>query len=142
MAATPPSHVFLGVIVSNPSLILCVDEESTSLTARRLILSIAGYDVMTAASGEAALKIFRRYPVVLVITDQYLPQRTGAELAGEMKLLKPDVPVVLLAASPEDPAVAQHADLVLTKGMNPADFLAAIAKLVGRQPATEDGNQG
>jgi len=44
----------------NPTVILCVDDDPRGLLACRLILSIAGYDVFTAASGDAALRIFRR----------------------------------------------------------------------------------
>ena len=44
-----------------------------ALLARRLILILAGYDVLTAASGDVALRIFRRRDVDLVITDYFLP---------------------------------------------------------------------
>ena len=112
-----------------------MDDEQTGLTARRLLLSIAGYTVLTATSGNAALRLFRCNHVDLVITDHLLPDFPGAELASRMKQLKPEVPVVLLTGLVDPPVGFEHADLLLTKGMTPQEFLAEIAKLVSKGQA-------
>ncbi len=104
--------------------------------ARRLLLSIAGYDVLTAADGDAALRIFRRDHVDLVVTHHLLPERTGRQVAAEMKRFKPEVPIVLLTGAPEPPSGSEHADLVLTKGMDPPEFLDAIAKLITKRQSS------
>lgn len=101
--------------------------------ARRLILSIAGYDVITAASAEAALRIFSHNPVDLIITDHFLPDLPGTEMAAMMKRLKPQVPIVLLTGSLEPPPGIEHTDLLLVKGMPPPEFLAAVAKLLTKE---------
>jgi DNA-binding response OmpR family regulator len=54
-------------------VILCVDDEVPALEIRCLILSIAGYEVLTAADGVDALELFRCIPVDLVIADYWLP---------------------------------------------------------------------
>jgi two-component system response regulator CpxR len=114
----------------NQITVLCVDDEANILMLRRMLLSIAGYAVLTATNADDALGLFRRNPVDLVITDQLLLGTTGTELAAQMKLFKPHVPIVLLTGLIEPPLEVGYIDLVLTKGMNPPDFLAAIAKLV------------
>jgi CheY-like chemotaxis protein len=96
------------------------------------LLSIAGYKVLSATNGESALRIFTLNHVDLVITDQLLPGRTGGEIASEMKRLKPAVPVILYTGLQEPPPDAEHADLILVKGMDPSEFLAAIAKLIAK----------
>ena len=116
----------------NPTVVLCVDDDPTGLFARRLILTIAGYDVLTAPSGDVALRIFRRRNVDLVITDHFLTGSTGVEIAVAMKQMKPEVLVVLLIGRPELPPGAGQADLVLIKGMDPPKFLDAIARLLAR----------
>ena len=118
--------------MANSPLILCVDDEASGLTARRLLLSIAGYTVLTAPSGTAALRLFACNHVDLVITDQLLPDLTGAELVSEMKRIKPEVPVVLLTGLVDPPPGFEHADLFLTKGMTPPEFLAEIANLISK----------
>ena len=121
------------MIPVSPRVILCVDDEPTGLMARRLILSIAGYDVLTAASAEAALRIFSRNPVDLIITDHFLPDLPGTEMAAMMKRLKPQVPIVLLTGSLEPPPGIEHTDLLLVKGMPPPEFLAAVARLLTKE---------
>ena len=116
--------------VSNVRMILCVDDETTGLTARRLLLSIAGYAVLTATSSNAALKLFGCNHVDLVITDHLLSDSTGAELAFEMKRLKPEVPIVLLTGLVDLPPGYEDVDLLLTKGLTPPEFLSEIAKLL------------
>ena len=100
------------------------------MMARSLILSVAGYDVQTAASSESALSIFRRSPVDLVIADHFLPGMSGAELASAMKKIKPEIQFVLLMVTPEPPSGAEQVDLVLMKGMNPQQFLDDIQGLL------------
>lgn len=116
-----------------PVTILCVHDDPRALMARSLILSIAGYDVQTAASGDAAIHLFARYEVDVVIADQSLPVVNGAQLSRLMKDVRPEVQVVLLADSLETPFIADHADLVLTRCMEPEKFLTEIRKLVARR---------
>ena len=121
-----------GVCVSkeSPAVILCVDDDPMGLAARRMLLSIAGYDVLIAITGETALQMFRRQKVDLVIADYFLPDSTGAEITAAMKQLKAEVPVILLTGEMDPPPGSDHADMVLTKGMDPPDFLATVAKLL------------
>lgn len=121
-----------------PIVILCVDDDPKALMARRLVLSSAGYDVLTASSGEDALSILRRRDVHLVIADAFLPRFTGAELTTAIKRYNPRVRVVLLTGAPELPSAGQ-ADLILIKGRAPSNFLAEIAKVIaGQLPEESD----
>jgi CheY-like chemotaxis protein len=111
-------------------VILCVDDEVAALALRRLVLSTAGYEVLTAADGAVALKLFRCIDVDLVITDHRLPGLTGTQLAAEMKRLKPAIPIVLFSGLVEAPLGSEHADLVITKGMPAVEFLREVGKLI------------
>lgn len=112
-----------------PFVILCLDDDPTGLFVRRLLLSNAGYKVMTATRIEAALAFFKGNHVDLVITDYFLADGNGAEFACQLKRLKPAVPVVLLTAWMEVPAY-DDADMLLSKGMTPEEFLREIAILL------------
>jgi CheY-like chemotaxis protein len=118
--------------LSNTRVILCVDDEVAALALRRLVLSSAGYEVLTAADGAAALELFRSFQIDLVITDYWLPGLTGAELAAEMKRLKPAIPVALFSGLVEAPQGSEHADLVITKGMPAVEFLREVGKLISK----------
>lgn len=126
-----------------PTVVLCVDDDPRARTARSLILSVAGYDVQTAGSSDAALRIFRRTSIDLVIADHFLPGMSGAELASAMKRIKPEVRFVLLMVAAEPPADAEQVDLVLMKGMDPRQFLDDIRMLLskGQRKARASGSQ-
>ena len=106
---------------------------------RRLLLSTAGYTALTASTGNTALKLFRCNHVDLVITDHLLPDLSGAQLVSEMKRIKPEIPVVLLTGMVDPPPGFERADLLLTKGMMPQEFLAEIAELLSRTRSAEEG---
>jgi DNA-binding response OmpR family regulator len=113
-----------------PPVILCVDDDPNALFVRRLLLSIAGYAVLTAGSVEAAQDLFACNRVDLMITDHLLPDGTGAELMLQMKQVQPKALVALLTAWAETPQGYKHADRLLNKGMTPDDFLTEVASLL------------
>ncbi len=100
------------------------------MTVRSRLLSVAGYDVQTASSSDAAVRIFRRCRPDVVIADQFLPGMNGIALAAELKKLNAGVLIVLLTFSTDPPSGLAQADLILPKCMDPEQFLASIAKLV------------
>jgi len=115
----------------NPRLVLlCIDDNADELKLRALILANAGYTVLTARTGEAGLHLFTHNHVDLVISDHVLQDVTGAQLIGEMKRLKPDVPFLMLSGLLDAPDGTERADMFVTKGMSSAEFLATIQKLL------------
>lgn len=118
--------------MSNNPVILCVDDEVPALAIRCLVLSSAGYEVLTAADGVGALELFRCIQVDLVITDYWLPGLTGVQVAAEMKRLKPAIPIILLSGVVEAPPGSEYADLVITKGMPVEELLSEIGKLISK----------
>ena len=118
--------------MSKTRVILCVDDEATALALRCQVLSSAGYVVLSAVDGAAALELFRCIQVDLVITDHGLPGLTGTQLAAEMKQLKPAIPIVLFSGLPEAPLGSEHADLVITKGIPAVELLREVSKLISK----------
>ena len=112
--------------------ILCIDDAEIALRVRKLLLTIAGYDVVTAASGEEGLELFKRDTVDLVIADHFLTDKTGTEIAGEMKTSKPHVPILIVSAASDTPEGIEFADGFLPKGESPEVLLATIARLLKR----------
>jgi len=119
-------------------LILCVDDKvsESQLDLFRRVLEIQGYEVLTATGAFAALEIFRKNQVDLVLTEHILVM-SGRTLAATMKRLKPDVPVAIysadLAESPED---MRFADAFITKLVSIEELFSIIQKLLVKAPAT------
>jgi PAS domain S-box-containing protein len=83
--------------ISVPRLsVLVVDDDSLVLTSTSLLLEDLGHRVISATSGTQALALFDQGEVIdLMITDMAMPQMSGAQLAHAVRLLKPDLPIIL-----------------------------------------------
>lgn len=76
--------------------VLVVDDDSLVLTSTSLLLEDLGHRVVSATSGTEALALFDRGEVIdLMITDMAMPHMSGAQLAHAVRVLKPDLPIVL-----------------------------------------------
>ncbi|POF43702.1 hybrid sensor histidine kinase/response regulator [Pseudomonas laurylsulfativorans] len=83
--------------VSVPRLcVLVVDDDNLVLTSTSLLLEDLGHRVISAASGAMALELFVSEPDIdLVITDMAMPQMSGAQLAHAVRIIRPNVPIIL-----------------------------------------------
>ena len=122
-----------------PLVILCIDDQTSLLLARTLVLQNEGYSVLAASSAAEGLRKFREMQVDLVISDHLLGGTTGAEIAAQMKREKPEIPIILLSGASEIPEGAQHVDLFLSKLEGPVVMLQEISKLLKRGNATAAG---
>jgi DNA-binding response OmpR family regulator len=70
---------------SRPATILVVDDTPEILALVETRLRRRGFDVMTAADGDAALDAARTRPPDLVVLDIMMPKRNGWEVARALK---------------------------------------------------------
>jgi DNA-binding response OmpR family regulator len=77
--------------------VLCVENTSASLNKLQHVLHEAGYEVITASSGQEAISVFIDQPVDGVLLECDLPDENGVAVRDEMKQIKPEVAVLLLA---------------------------------------------
>ena len=78
--------------------ILVVDDEKSQREILELILSEEGYDVTTAASGEAALKFAKERRFDLALTDLKMTGMDGIELLQHLLAYDSSIIVILLTA--------------------------------------------
>lgn len=118
--------------------ILVVDDEEDILELVRYNLSAAGYRVVCAETGEAALEIARDDSPDLIVLDLMLPGISGLEVA---KLLKDeaktrDIPIIMLTAKGEERDVVTGlelgADDYVTKPFSPKILNARVRAVVRR----------
>lgn len=111
-------------------LLLCVEDDATYLTLRKAFLEQSGYNVIGATTTDEALRILREAPVCATITDHFLHGTTGALLAGEMKRIKPDVPIILYSGTAPDRLLG--ADVFINKNESVQTFLRIVGEVVER----------
>ncbi|MFL6336565.1 MAG: sigma-54-dependent transcriptional regulator [Pyrinomonadaceae bacterium] len=78
--------------------ILVVDDEKPQREILEAILTDAGYDVTTASSGEAALRIQRERRFDLALTDLKMTGMDGIELLSKLLAYDSSIIVILLTA--------------------------------------------
>jgi len=125
--------------LNTSAVILLIDDEATALSCRTLVLQGEGYSVLSASSAEGALRVFRENHVDLVMSDHLLGDATGAEIASQMKLLKPDVPVIIYSGVIEIPEGSECADLFLSKTEPVAEMLQQISNMLKSRKAAAAG---
>lgn len=78
--------------------ILLAEDDSSFGGVLRDYLSINGYDVRLCEDGEVALSAAELQPFDLLITDVMMPVKDGFTLAGEIRRLHPEIPIIFLTA--------------------------------------------
>ena len=117
-------------MVPSSITILCVDDEETPRTLRKLILQKQGYQVITAASGAEALEVLSRANISLVLSDQMMPGMTGTELTKSVKAMRPAMPVILISGVNEVPEDASYADRFISKVGGPELLFKTVADVL------------
>jgi two-component system, cell cycle sensor histidine kinase and response regulator CckA len=116
------------------SILIAEDNESVlEVTAR--MLADAGFEVLGAPDGVAALDIImNRESVDLLITDIRMPRMGGAELSRKALERHPDLPIIYVSGYPADwnaeAATLSRRQVFLRKPFTLDDLLRAIERLL------------
>lgn len=76
--------------------LLIVDDEASIRMGLEGLFSLADFDVLTAANGEAALSILKENSVDVVISDLKMPKMDGEALLKAILSEWPELPVIIL----------------------------------------------
>jgi two-component system, OmpR family, response regulator RegX3 len=116
--------------------VLVVDDERKIRELVRPYLERAGYAVLLADSGTAALETAGRLSPDLVVLDLMLPDLSGEEVARSLRELS-DVPIIMLTAkSGEEDRIAGlrlGADDYLVKPFSPRELAARVDAVLRRE---------
>jgi len=113
------------------STILCVDDEQSQLTARRLLFEAAGYNVIEARNAIVALEQFQKQHIDAVIMDYWLSGQNGTAIAEEMKRLRPRIPIIMLSGFTSLPGEGNIVDSWLRKAdIEPEELINEVRRLI------------
>ena len=124
-----------------PPVILIIDDDHLSRDSLAATLSIEGFDVITAATGEEGLAMVTTGSPALVILDTELGDSDGFTVFRRLTAAAPWIPVIMITAEDDelDAVLALEAGAAdhLTKPPRPRELTArirAVLRRVGRQP--------
>src|SRR5258706_4766493 len=116
--------------------ILVVDDDPTVSDVVRRYLERAGYQVMLAPDGPAALTAFARHRPDLVVLDLMLPGIDGLEVCRRLRGRADGVPIVMLTALGEESdrvlGLPLGADDYVTKPFSPRELVLRVQSVLRR----------
>jgi PAS domain S-box-containing protein len=128
-AAVPSPEARPERELHRPLKILAVDDDALVLMNTAALLEDLGHHVLEAASGDEALALFaQNQDIDLVITDQAMPNMTGAELVRQIHLSQPDMPIIIASGYGELPEGSSRSMIKLGKPFGQSLLADAVAK--------------
>jgi two-component system alkaline phosphatase synthesis response regulator PhoP len=119
--------------------ILVVDDEPQIVKVVKAYLEKAGFSVVNAADGSAALAVFQHEKPDLVILDLNLPGLDGLEVCRTIRRTS-DVPVMMLTARVEETDILigleLGADDYVIKPFHPREVVARVRSILRRTGGT------
>jgi adenylate cyclase len=122
--------------VRTPPRILIADDNAMNLDILQTRLSVHGYDILTAADGEAALALAREKQPDLLLLDVMMPRLDGFEVCRRLRADSslPFMPIILVTArtDPKDIVAGLEAggDEYLTKPVDQAALVARVKSML------------
>jgi diguanylate cyclase (GGDEF)-like protein len=117
--------------------VLIVDDDELVLRRLSTLVQLGGYEIFTATSGAAALRILNATPCQIVLTDWRMPDMDGLALCCELRLRANDSYIYILLLTVRSSrsdivaGLAAGADDYVVKGATTEELLARIG--VGRR---------
>ena len=95
-----PPFSQMATTMSTPHRILIAEDNRAMLNVLKFNLERAGYEVLTAATGEEAARLIESNEIALVFTDIQMPGMSGEELCDHIrnKLGLADLKIVICSA--------------------------------------------
>ena len=122
-------------------MILVVDDEEAARQSLADILRLEGYQVKTAANGEAAVKSLDADEFDLILLDLKMPGMSGLDVMTIANDKAPETKIILLTAhgsmDSAIKALRQGANDYLLKPASPKDILSSVSKAIDERTETE-----
>jgi CheY-like chemotaxis protein len=135
-AAVPAVEASRTLPRGNGETVLIVDDERPLVAVAEEIIAELGYEPVGFDSSSAALQAFRATPARfdLILTDESMPEMTGTELAREIRLHRPNIPIILMSGYGGTQLANRAADSgvieVLRKPLRRRDLAESLARVL------------
>lgn len=122
--------------------ILVVDDESRMRKLIKDFLKVKGYEILEAADGEEALKVFeeQEHKINLILLDVMMPKQDGWSVLRQIRQVS-NVPIVMLTARGEEQdelfGFELGVDEYITKPFSPKILVARVEAILKRATTNE-----
>ncbi len=121
---------------TNMYTILFVDDEVGIVKMAELMLKSMGYNAVVTNRSTQALEIFKQDPdkYDVLITDQVMPELTGAELTQQILDIRPDLPIILCTGFSESLTAEKAAEIgireIIMKPIEMSELSRSINRVI------------
>ncbi len=131
--------------MSTPNQLLVVDDDTAMREMLASLFRDRGYMVCEAASANEAIEQASDVPFDVILSDIRMQGRSGIEMIGELRELRPDTPVVLMTAfgSIDSAVESMRAGAFdyITKPFEPDAVLLTIERALERRALEEENRR-
>lgn len=114
-----------------PKVILDIEAGQTGLSTRKLVLESFGYNVLAAATAQAAQPLLKRHPIDAVLLDSSTNDIPLEDLTSQIKATY-HLPIVLVGDNPFVPQeLRPYVEKAVEKLRDPKDTVEILDKLLG-----------
>jgi len=114
--------------------LLYVEDNETARLGSMLIFEELFGHVIVAVDGQDGLEKFKSNPVDIIITDINMPKLNGLEMSDQIRLLNPQIPILILSAYNESgyfiESIRQGVEGYLLKPIDMKQLLEALSRVV------------
>jgi CheY-like chemotaxis protein len=114
--------------------VLVVDDEPIVRQIVKVALERAGRTVVSAENGEAAVEIFERsaHRIGIVVLDWKMPGMDGSDTLTRLRLIRPDLKVIVSSGFPQREAEDRFRDSQITGYLQKPYKMSELTSLVSR----------
>ncbi len=121
----------ISVIKRRGKTVLCIGNDPVSLNLRCSLLTEQGWNVLSSGNGHEGIIRFAQEVVDAVVVDLNNGGAESALIMGELKRLRPEIPVILLTtAGSLEKEATQQANVVIAKSEEASKLADALKALV------------
>jgi DNA-binding NtrC family response regulator len=124
----------------NRRRIMVVDDDAGIRRSLHMLLSRAGHEVLQAADGSEAIKLWRNGGADLVITDLHMPNKDGIQTILELLTHTPGIPIIAMSGGGQTKRLDLLGNvtllgsvLTIEKPFTLAEMMSVVSRALGQQ---------
>ncbi len=114
--------------------ILLAEDDRNLSRSIDILLTLEGYQVIAVYNGEEALNKLLKQKYDMLITDIVMPNMNGIELVKKIRLINPQIPILIVSGRLNDDLIRELETMqvtrILPKPIKPNEFRQTVEEII------------